>query len=379
MEAVCSKSDCYGCSACYNVCPVKCVSMLPDDEGFLYPVIDQEKCTDCGECISVCQVHQAKKISYGSQKYYAVKHSDEVRLASSSGGAFTALSDHILENNGVIVGAVLKSDFTVCHVIAGNSEERDLLRGSKYVQSNLNLVFTEIKELLARDRQVLFVGTPCQVSGLRLFLRNDAANLYTCDFPCHGVGSPGVFRDFISFIRGKRNDELVDFKFRDKCFGWRGYTVSASFKNQEIISLKPNTLWLKSYNFLFSQNLINRLACSDCKYATLSRCSDITIGDYWGIEKYYPDFEDNLGVSCLIINSKKGENLFQLSCEKLEKIEVNKNQVQQNSLRGLSRRNMKRDDFWRLYREKFYEKAINKYGDNNLRGFMKYVFKIVTG
>ena len=299
MEQVCPKENCYGCTACYNVCPTEAISMKKDQEGFLYPNIDQNLCIDCGKCKEVCPVYHDDFLEeYEEQKFFALKNSDSVRKESSSGGVFTALSDYFIENGGIVVGAKYSSGFSVEHKITNNKEVRDQFRGSKYIQSDLDSLFKEIESKLKNDKEVLFVGTPCQVDGLNLFLGKSYSNLTTCDLLCHGVASPRVFKEFIGFVESKTNDKLLNYQFRDKEIGWRGYNVSAELKNKKI----KNKLWLKSFNYLFSQNYINRPSCSNCKFFTYNRTSDLTMGDFWGIEKFYPEFEDSLGVSLLILN-----------------------------------------------------------------------------
>lgn len=371
---ICSKQECYGCSACYNICPTRCISMMPDEEGFLYPVIDQTKCIDCKACVSVCQVHNNMTGRSDKQKYYAVKNDDAVRINSSSGGIFTAISDYVLTNSGVVVGATMNSDFTVYHIVANDIGGRNLLRGTKYVQSDLKEIFSEIRETLTKGKKVLFVGTPCQVEGLNLFLRNRYTNLITCDLVCHGASSPKVFKSFIEYIQKKAKAILLQFNFRDKELGWRGYRVSAKYENKKI----KNALWLRSFNYLFSQNYINRPSCSRCKYVSYNRCSDITIGDYWGVEKYYPKFEDNLGVSLVMINTKKGDRLYQIISSDLEQIEIKKEEAKQNSLIKASKMNNKRDKFWLNYLDVSYESAIKKYGEYNVKGFVKDIVRKLT-
>ncbi len=371
MNEVCPKQQCSGCTACYNICPVSCISMCPDEEGFLYPEIDTAKCIDCKQCVAVCQAYYDITKSPDRQRYYAVKNKDAVRVESSSGGIFTALSDAILSKGGVVAGAFMDDNFTISHFIACNTEERNLLRGSKYAQSNLSDIFSQIRTMLIAGEQVMFVGTPCQVEGLNLFLRKKYDNLITCDLVCHGVASPKVFHSFISYIQEKGKDKLVKFHFRDKELGWKGYKVSAIYENKKI----KNKLWLRSFNYLFSQNYINRPVCSQCKYISYDRCSDITIGDYWGIERYYPEFEDKLGVSLTLANPKKGEDLFQSVQKELIYFEIKKEEAYQNSFGRLPKVNQKRKAFWDCYRQASYRDAIKKYGEYNIKGFIKNMIR----
>lgn len=373
LKEICSKEECYGCSACYNICPLDCITMKPDKEGFLYPSIDQEKCVDCKKCLSVCPAKNNIKIDEEIQYYYAVKHDDEIRKNSTSGGMFTALSDYVLENNGFVVGASLNRDFKVSHIIVNDINGRNTLRGTKYVQSDLNRIFRKIKETLLEGNMVLFVGTPCQVDGLNFFLEEKYDNLITCDVLCHGAPSPKVFKSYIEFIQKKTKDKLLEYSFRDKKQGWRGYTVRAILENREL----KNNLWLRSFNYLFSQNYINRPVCLHCKYAAFKRVSDVTIGDYWGVERYYPDLEDKLGVSLVIINTKKGREIFDIISKNLDKIKIKKEEAIQSSLTKPTSFNKKRDKFWKEYLNNSYEKAIKKYGEYNIKGFLKDLIRMI--
>jgi coenzyme F420-reducing hydrogenase beta subunit len=345
--------------------------MHPDDEGFLFPHINSAKCISCKRCVDVCQAYYPMTKSDDKQRYYAVKNKDAIRAESSSGGIFTGLSDYILSKGGVVVGAFISHNFEVSHFIAANIEERNLLRGSKYVQSSLGSIFSQIQDILAKGNYVLFVGTPCQVEGLNLFLGKKYDNLITCDLVCHGVASPKVFQSFIEYIQQKGKDKLIKFNFRDKELGWRGYKVSAIYKNKKV----RNTLWLRSFNYLFSQNYINRPVCSKCKYISYDRCSDITLGDYWGIECYYPEFEDRLGVSLIITNTEKGEKQFQNIAHELIWFEIKKEEAYQNSLGKLPKQNKKRTAFWACYNKNSYKVAVKKYAEYNTKGFFKNILR----
>ncbi len=373
MEIICAKTECYGCSACHNTCPAGAISMNPDSEGFLYPDIDRNLCTDCRECISVCQVHNCAGSKNKKQRYYAVKHKDNVRIQSSSGGMFTAISDSVLSEGGFVAGAAMNRDFTVYHAFACDEKERDHLRGTKYVQSSTDKIFTRIKSLLLQEKKVLFTGTPCQVEGLNLFLKTGFDNLTTCDLICHGVASPKIFKAFIDYIQEKGKEGLLKFNFRDKELGWRGNLPSAEYGKKKI----KNTLWLRSFNYLFSRNYINRPVCSKCKHISYNRCSDITIGDYWGIERRHPEFEDRLGVSLVITNTEKGEKTFSAAIRGLNHISTSREQTLQNSLWKLPAPDKNRDKFWKVFNEHSYEHAIKRFGDYNAKGFIKNIARKV--
>ena len=209
--------------------------MVNDDEGFLYPLIDDSLCVNCGLCIKVCQA--VNPVTRGVIiNAYAYKHNNDVRKMSSSGGAFTALSDIILIQGGIVVGAGYDEEFFVVHKFAASMAERDELRGSKYVQSNLNGCFKRIESILKQGKPVLFVGTPCQVGGLKNYLSFDYSNLITCDLICHGVPSPSVYSDFIDYIKIRIPSKIKSIQFRDKEVAWKGCPMKLCLSNGKVIA-----------------------------------------------------------------------------------------------------------------------------------------------
>jgi coenzyme F420-reducing hydrogenase beta subunit len=365
----CDDSRCTGCSACAYSCPVNAIKMQTNDEGFEVPVRNSEKCIDCGKCRTVCQVLCKIPPNIIDQKFYAAKNSDDVRLLSSSGGCFTAISDFILDNNGVVCAAAMDSNYQVKHYFAENTEQRNRMRGTFYVQSSLGHSYEKIAEYLKAKRTVLFIGTPCQVSGLkRIFGENK--HLITCDIVCHGVPSPLVFDYFINFL--KKKGSLDSFLFRDKAYGYKGYTVSATYNGKKV----GRKLWLNSFNNMFSHNMINRLSCSSCLYCNYDRPGDITIGDFWGIENSHPELLDNKGISLLIINNDKGRYLLE-SIDSLKLTEVMKSDVLQNSLRKSAAASSYRHQAMKIILSDEYEKAAKKYGEDNIKGFIKEIARRV--
>lgn len=369
----CMDGRCTGCTACQSICPVNAISMRANKEGFLTPYREEKICVECGACHNVCQVfYRNRQEKTCSQTFWAVKNKDEVRLKSSSGGVFSALADIFLQQKGIVVAAAMDEKFSVRHDLACTKEQYEKMRGTFYVQSDLNNVFRDIKDYLQKGTKVLFVGTPCQVQGLRNYIGDRLEGLVTCDLICHGVPSPRIFSSFIQFLFGK--GKLSEFRFRDKSLGWRGYHVSAVINGKKV----QNRLWLQSFNNLFSHNIINRYSCSSCPYSSYDRCGDITIGDFWGIEKSIPGFSDGLGISLVICNTKKGESLLE-NAKSLMKHRVLKEQTVQNSLTHPAELSAVRKRAFNLYEAKGYESLAREYGEWNLKGWMKNCLRKLIG
>lgn len=360
------KNECCGCTACENICPKNAITMQADSEGFLYPVIDQNDCINCNLCVNICSFSKKKlnDSNINILEVYAAKNiNDEVRLSSSSGGVFTAISDYILEKNGIVFGALINEKMEVVHQKVTTKKERDKLRGSKYVQSNLRGVFRDVKSLLKDGNTILFTGTPCQIDGLKGYLKNqDTSRLLLCDIVCHGVPSPLIFKEYIDFIQKKTNNTLIDYKCRDKSNGWHIHTEKAIFLNGK----EDNTSsFLRIYKNLFYSHNILRPACHNCKYTNLNRSSDLTISDFWGIEKSMPDFDDNKGISLLLINSEKGRKCFEDIIENIEYRISNTKDCLQPQLIKPTEASIERENFWKDYNKFGFKYISNKYGSND--------------
>lgn len=346
-------------------CPENAISMQADEEGFLYPVIDDETCVDCGMCRLVCafQSNPAHQSDRKEPTVFAVKHrSDGVRQNSSSGGAFTAISDWALSKGGIVYGAAFTDDFHVHHRAARTTIERDEFRGSKYVQSNIAMVFPEIQEILNSGKRVLFSGTPCQVAGLKCYLKQSltcAENLLTVDVICHGTPSPTIFTDYISLIGTKHQSPVTKFLFRSKVNGW-GFTQQVFFANgTEDHASKLS----QAFKELFLSNICLRPACHDCKFTNFFRPSDITISDFKGIEEIYPDFSDALGVSAFIINTDKGNQVFHHIEKDLVWLPSTVYELasKQLNLKEPTPSNSRREVFWREYYQNGIGYVLQKY------------------
>lgn len=359
---------CTGCTACASSCPLDAISMQPNEEGFLMPIVDEVKCTSCGICVKKCQVIEKLPKRVQNQHYYGLKNRDEIRKKSSSGGAFTFIAERVLSEDGVICAAVMDSNYKVSHQFVEQIDQLERMRGTFYVQSDLKDCFPRMKSYLSMGKKVLFVGTPCQVSGLHFYLGREYENLLLVDIVCHGVPSPMIFQAFIDEIKSK--GELTQFKFRDPEHGWSGYHVSAVINGKKT----TNTLYLQSFNNLFSHNLINRKSCAYCQYTNYNRQGDITIGDFWGIQKAAPDFADEYGVSLVMTNTEKGERLL-ADHKGISLKEFEKSETVQHSLVKSSAANAKRADAFDILNRQGYETLSKKLGENNLVGKVKDIVR----
>lgn len=371
-----NKEQCCGCTACKNICPRHAITMKSDEEGFLYPIIDKDKCIKCKLCKKVCNfqktINQDNELT--NQLVYAVKHKDEkIRRCSTSGGVFTAISDNIFDNNGIVYGAAYNSNMVVCHQRANNKEERNKFRGSKYVQSDLKNTFKEVKELLKEDKHVLFTGTPCQIDGLNSYLKNiNSKKLITCDIVCHGVPSPLIFKNYIELSEQKNKDKIINYYCRDKVNGWHSHTERAIYISGRQ-DYKSSTMQI--YKTLFFSHNILRPSCHKCKYTNLNRCSDITIADFWGIEKSLPEFDDNKGVSLVLVNSDKGREMFGNIKKDINYKVSGTKECLQPQLQYPSRVASTRDEFWEDYKNKGFKFVAKKYGRYNVKNRLKFRIK----
>lgn len=315
------KTKCCGCGACANICPKQCISMQTDEEGFLYPYIEQSQCVNCGKCNLVCsfrlnqkqrKINAGKYLDYKEGQFetpitYAVKHQTlAIRMASRSGGMFTALSNETLKNGGSVYGCVLNEEFLAVHIRADNVSARDKMRGSKYIQSNISCIFPLVKEDLQNDKHVLFSGTSCQIAGLKKYLGRDYPKLLCVDIVCHGVPSSIVWKSYLSYMETKHKSPVKAAEFRNKKdFGWKSHVETLFFENGNKISSKIFTSLFYSHIFL-------RPSCYCCPYKDIIHPGDITLADYWGIDKAAPGFNDDKGVSLVLLNNKKGTNAFDI-------------------------------------------------------------------
>jgi len=350
---ICEERLCTGCGACLQICPRNAVSMKTNEEGFLYPRIDETLCNDCGLCSRTCPVNRdvqdmsdaefmdteegmqlvqtGKPIeaveaagtgkapvtrTKAQHKVYACySGQDDVRAKSSSGGVFTELALRVLRENGVVFGAGFDDDFRVRHAYIDNEQDLDGLRRSKYVQSDTGTTFCEVRAFLNEGRRVLYCGTPCQIAGLKAFLNREDPKLLTCDLACHGVPSPKVWEMYLGYIRNKYHNKIKDVSFRDKSTGWNDSSMRIDFEDgrRYMDRVKKETFFIG-----FGKSVFNRRSCFDCRFRIDNTKADITLADFWGIDRQEDkEYSDNKGVSLVIAHTIAGEEALSRIADRL--------------------------------------------------------------
>ena len=355
-------ADCCGCTACASICAHDAITMRPDGLGFLYPIVDKNKCADCGLCEKVCAFHDNydKSLNLSKPSAYAARHKEMKEVETSrSGATFIAISDYIIENGGVVYGVGYTDYFRVIHKRAVTKIERNEFKGSKYVQSDLSDIFRQVKDDLKNGRIVMFSGTPCQTAGLHSYVgKKLRENLYLVDIVCHGVPSPFIWRDYLCFLENKYSSRINYANFRDKKhLGWKDHKESYTFDNHMNV-IKTG------FTYLFYKHIMFRHSCGVCKYTNLHRPSDITIADFWGWENTDKLINiDDKGVSLVLCNTDKGEKLFHAIRESMDIISAKLENCMQPNLKHPSSIHPKRMQFERDYTKKGFKYVFYKYGE----------------
>jgi len=356
IKQIIDKNLCTGCGACVSSCPCNAITMKCDVEGFQYPVIDNEKCIDCDFCTDICKSRRVYKPN--TKATFIVESKDEaMRMGSSSGGAFGELAQFIIKQGGVVIGAAFDDELQVKHVAVENMNHLHRLRGSKYVQSSAEQVYPRVEELLKDNRTVLFSGTPCQVAGLRAFLRMDYDNLFLVDIICQGVPGANIWKQYLELKQSE--SKIMHVNFRDKSEGWNQLNISYEYENgkRTIVSFDDDC-----YMRGFEETEILRPSCYNCSFRGLNNCSDITLGDCWSYEKLVGKLSDEKGASVCLINSEKGKEMFDKISPSLKIIKsldakelrpYNKNLFVNPLYSG------KRQEFLNLFSVQEYEKAFS--------------------
>ena len=300
--------QCVGCRSCEQSCPKNCIKMSENKEGFIYPIIDEKLCINCGCCLSVCptekkELHRSKPLEVWAWK----NKNEEDIMKSASGGAADSATKAVLQMGGVVYGAAYDDQLVVEHIEVDNDEDRYKLQSSKYVQSDIKNTYSLVRKNLSEGKPVWYTGTPCQIAGLYAYLGGDKEKLYTLDLICHGVPSPKFFKKYIEYQSKQIGGKIISFNFRSK--DKRGWGTQYLLKTKT--KTKTKTLSLDRYGKHFMDGDCYRECCYQCDYANTNRVGDLTVGDFWGIAKSHPEFDSPKGVSSILVNSKKGKILLE--------------------------------------------------------------------
>lgn len=374
-----NKEECCGCGACVNVCPKDAIRFMPDEYGFLYPKIDTENCIGCQKCVSACDFQKKEEVfGYTPEKAFAAIHKDKkVLKASSSGGVFSVLAKETLKEEGVVYGCILDNKLEAVHTYAKTWEEILPMRGSKYVQSRVDLIYREVLKHLEQGKIVLFTGTPCQVAALNSVLNGKQYDtLLTVDLVCHGTPSPLMFRKYIDYLEKKYHVKITNYSFRGKEKGWAGYCQSFGADDKQLQRIgKLDEFYISN----FSKGNFHRPSCYQCRYACTNRVADITIGDFWGHMEagiQLKNWED--GLSVCLINSIKGQNMQGVLEEQmeLEETEVSRAVSGNRNLYAPSKKGEKYEAYMSALLEDEIESIANEYVRENHKKIKKHNRKI---
>lgn len=361
---ICNFDECTGCSACFSICKHEAIQMKVLADGFIHPIIDTNKCVDCKLCQHVCPSNSYSKLNPPQKVYLSYTNHEENRVESSSGGVFSAIATDVLRKGGVVYGASYDENMNVCHRSIKDKNDLFLLQGSKYVQSSVGECFCEIKKHLKENTLVYFVGTPCQVAGLKNYLLKDYPNLITSDLICHGCPSNDLFIKQINEISSKERGKIINFKFRSKKRFGQGYDLQAIIKRNSIVNKFYNAE-LFPYFYGFWHNITLRESCYACKYASILRTGDITLADYWKVKKYHKGVKTSKGTSLILVNTDKGLDICK-ACEENKSLNLVEDSVSnalkvQGHLSHPVKKPLAHDKFIKDYSNLSWEELKRKY------------------
>lgn len=367
MIALTDRRQCCGCSACADACPHRAIRMTEDGMGFSYPEIDSKLCTDCGICDSVCAFKPAEKNEI--MRTEAIRFPSLLSKSQSGGLGYALMRKAILEGR-VVYGAAMAGDFSVHHIRVTEEAGLEPLRLSKYVQSDMNGIPALVLEDLKAGRKVLFTGTPCQCAGIASIARKHRDNLLLADIICHGVPSPAVWKSFIRHQEELSGRQATAAIFRDKALGWHDHRETLIFGEDRQVS--------DEYTFLFYRHLMLRPSCTVCPFASTDRPSDITMADFWGVEKELPGFaDDNRGCSLLIVHTKAGEAYTEVFPDECIRKSAPVPKDRQPNLYHPSEAHKRAKSFENTYIRKGYAAALRRFGKdsvgNRIAEFIKKV------
>jgi len=365
MIKIVDKENCCGCNACVEKCPQQCIAKIVDNEGFWYPDVNVSKCVDCGICEKVCPILYPLK---NHEKYIeplvfaAYNNNDKIRIDSTSGGIFSALANVFYEEKGYVGGAVYNTDHSVSHIISADSKKLDEIRSSKYLQSDTDKLYPDIKRLLINGEKVFVCACPCQIEALYKFLGKDYPNLVTCDFICLGVNSPKVFLKYVEMLEKQYGSKAAKIKFKAKKWGWHNFSIRVNFENgKEYCKDRSHDLFFIGY---LQYRGFSRPSCYNCHFKNEIHNSDITLADFWGIENLDESMDQDCGTSLVLVNSDKGLNLLNKASKNLTIRQFSLSDVYagnpalKNSVKQMD---STRDAFFRALDQMPFDKVASKY------------------
>lgn len=356
-----SPNECSGCKACGDVCSYKAITFMTDSKGFWHPKVNNGKCVKCGMCIKVCPLVNMLVSNTPVSCYGAWNKNPKIRNESTSGGLFSAFAEKWLKEGGECCAAVYKSNNVVKHEFS-TVDDLSKMRKSKYVQSDTEGIYRSINEKLEREEKILFCGTPCQVAALKKFLKKEYSNLFTVDFICCGVPSPLAFSSYLEMLEKKFASKIKCVWFKNKKNGWHNWGTQIEFlNNKEYYRSGNRDLYMVAY---IDDGLTIRESCLNCQFRRIPHVSDVTLGDFWGIEDTYPQYNDDKGTSAVIINSNFGKRMFENIKDDICYFETDINKIAYGNLAMLNSKskNKNQDLFFKLIRDENFDKAMKKFG-----------------
>lgn len=372
MKKIVCSEKCYGCMACKSICPFDAIETEWDDRGFLVPKIETTKCRDCGLCTKACPAKSRKcDENENPIKAYAARLiAEKQRMESQSGGVFTALAEVALEQTGIVYAVAMKENNRIGYRRIDSFSSLKGVKGSKYVQAETDDAYKNIEADLREEKRVLFSGTPCFIDGLYGYLQNrkcSAEKLWTCDIVCHGVPGQGLWLAYIDQLKQRYKRQIVGFTFRDKSFGWRRNISGYHVGKRRMIT--------ENWARLYESQCCLREICYKCPYANIQRKGDVSIGDYWGIEKIHPELDDDTGVSLVLINTDRGEKLFKAAAEKLSVMETALEDCLQPNLMKPTEKPEEYEDFWKCVKTEGMWETAAMYTGFNMGNDWEYIEK----
>lgn len=370
--------NCYGCKNCENICPKKAIKITENEEGFLLPKIDKEKCVNCGLCDQKCPYTNFKEYTKLEKNIWYSCYLKDIneRIKSTSGGIFPVLAKYFLENSGLVCGCIWDEDMKPIHILTSKKEQVEKMRGSKYLQSDLKEVAKQIKEQV-NDKIILFTGTPCQIAAIKLYV-GEHKNLYTCGLICEGAGPYKVWKKYVNVLEKKYKSKMINASFRNKEIGWDSPVARYDFDNGK--NKKTLSYSFDKYVKGFLQGLYYRNSCNNCQYKGDGHNSDIIIGDLWGASHKLLKDTQYKGVSAIILNSDKGKKLFDIVKEDFafEPIDSNKVINHNKFLMKPINKNKNRNQFFNQIDKISIIKNIEKntYGNNFKRLMKELLYKV---